>query len=101
MALTIARLPPHPSQSLVHLVATAAPRRERIASSRSIVHYEKQKCTARQWRDPRSASNNRPNYIRSLAPYLFPALYPAANDAEYVAGGVQRENVRDRTGDEG
>lgn len=32
--------------------ATAALRRERIASSRSIVHYEKQKCAARQWRDP-------------------------------------------------
>lgn len=31
---------------------TPRPRRERIASSRSIVHYEKQKCTARQWRDP-------------------------------------------------
>lgn len=75
MALTIAGLPPHPSRSLVHLVATAAPRRERIASSRSIVHYEKQKCTARQWRDPRSASNNRPNYIRSLVPYLFLALF--------------------------
>lgn len=33
-------------------VATTASRRERIASSRSIVHYEKQKCAARQWRDP-------------------------------------------------
>lgn len=45
LALTIMRWspPPHPS---------AVPWRERIASSRSIVHYEKQKCAARQWRDP-------------------------------------------------
>lgn len=35
-----------------HIVVTTVPRRERIASSRSIVHYEKQKCAVRQWRDP-------------------------------------------------
>lgn len=45
-------LSPSLSLSLSLAVASTAPRRERIASSRSIVHYEKQKCVSRQWRDP-------------------------------------------------
>lgn len=73
------------------------PRRERIASSRSIVHYEKQKCTARQWRDPHRTIDLT-IYVLFLSRSV---LYLAANDAEYDAGGAQRENVRDGTGDEG
>lgn len=73
--------------------ATTVPRRERIASSRSIVHYEKQKCTARQWRDPwprRTIDLT----IYTLFPALSFALYPTANDGIYVARVRQKSVLR-------
>lgn len=85
-------------------VATTASRRERIASSRSIVHYEKQKCAARQWRDPwphRTIDLTIYTYtyiflLLSPSIYLSLAVYPTA-----YAAGVRRESVREHEGDEG